>query len=58
MYTIYLLKKKLWTQQILSFIYSKEKREEAHFNLQASGYDIKTEAQKLQEIYIDLWNKN
>lgn len=52
------LKKKLWTQQILSFIYSKEKREEAHFNLQASGYDIKTEAQKLQEIYIDLWNKN
>lgn len=52
------LKKDQWTQQILSFIYSKEKREEAHFNLQSSGYDIKTEAQKLQDIYIDLWNKN
>ena len=36
----------------------KTPRTDLHFDIQASGYDIKTEAQKLQEIYIDLWNKN
>ncbi|MEO3611131.1 glycosyltransferase family 1 protein, partial [Phocaeicola vulgatus] len=53
------LKKELWYKKIIEYIEThKTPRTDLHFDIQASGYDIKTEAQKLQEIYIDLWNKN
>ena len=53
------LKKELWYKKIIEYIEThKTPRTDFHFDIQASGYDIKTEAQKLQEIYIDLWNKN
>ena len=46
-------------KKIIEYIEThKTPRTDLHFDIQASGYDIKTEAQKLQEIYIDLWNKN
>lgn len=34
------------------------KRTKALFDVHQSGYDIKTEARKLQDIYLDLWKNN
>lgn len=52
------LDKNLWKQEISSFIQNKGERNSNTFNFKTSGYDIKIEAEKLQKIYIDLWDRN
>lgn len=52
------LNEKLWASNIVSFIENYTGREEANVDIGESGYDIKNEARKLQNFYIDLWNKN
>ena len=57
--TIYLpLNKTIWTKTIVPIIGNCNKRQSALFNPYQSGYDIKTEAKKLQDIYLDLWKNN
>lgn len=52
------LNKKEWAGRIVDFIGNHKERGEATFDLAASGYEIGREAQTLQQLYIDLWNKN
>lgn len=46
-----------WRDFIIQTMNNKE-RQSALFNPYQSGYDIKTEAKKLQDIYLDLWKNN
>lgn len=52
------LDKNEWLNKIIFMTKKQDLRNEAHFDLSASGYDIRHEALKLQELYIELWNKN
>lgn len=45
----------VWTEKVIKYILKKNTRQGALFDIYNSGYDIKTEAQKLQNIYLDLW---
>lgn len=47
-----------WTSAIIKEIDKDDVREAALFDVYQSGYDIKTEAKKLQDIYLDLWKNN
>lgn len=48
----------VWTNKIIEYIFQKELRQGALFDIYKSGYDIKTEALKLQNIYLDLWKNS
>lgn len=52
------LQKDLWSNEISTYIQNHPTRSAAKFETKASGYDIISEAQKLQQFYIDLWNRN
>lgn len=47
-----------WAKAIIKKIDKDDVREAALFDIYQSGYDIKTEAKKLQDIYLDLWKNN
>lgn len=43
---------------MIEYISQENIRQGALFDIYKSGYDIKTEAQKLQDIYLDLWKNS
>lgn len=53
------LQEELWVKEIVRNIRTyKVPREGAKFNLYMSNYNIQNEAKKLQNIYVNLWDKN
>lgn len=48
----------VWTNKIIEYISKNDIRQGAMFDIYKSGYDIRTEAQKLQNIYLDLWKNS
>lgn len=48
----------VWTKKIIEYISQENKRKGALFDIYKSGYDIKAEALKLQNIYLDLWKNS
>lgn len=47
-----------WAKGILNCINTADSSHVLDFDVMASGYEIHHEAEKLQSLYIDLWNKN
>ena len=47
-----------WVKSILNSINTADTLHVLDFDVTASGYEIHHEAEKLQSLYIDLWNKN
>lgn len=47
-----------WVKGILNSINTADTLHVLDFDVMASGYEIHHEAEKLQSLYIDLWNKN
>lgn len=52
------LQKDLWVKMILEMIKDKGVRHGAGFDIHQCGYDIHSEAQLLQQKYIELWKNN
>lgn len=52
------LQRNTWKDKISEFIQNRLPRCSAAFDIYKSGYSIEIEAQKLQNIYIDLWNRH
>lgn len=48
---------KSWKEMIIKKVANRGLHK-CDFNIEKSGYDISTEAKKLENFYIDLWNKN
>lgn len=52
------LDKSVWANTLSNAIKTYKGRQAAQFDLHQSGYDITIEAEKLQNIYLDLWKNN